>query len=282
MRKSEASETPPETETRTPRCTVAGRLATFFITLAAALLLVVSTSGCSDDPPSATSAPASPTATSAPTPTSGSATEAGAGSNTLSASTTTAFVSPVQTTTENPERTVPAGTVPAGPLLTYEEPTLGFSITYPKGWKLTEAAGVAHTVGGDPIKNVGLFDPTGNHDGVVLLEGVAVSVFKLRVAVNPDLLTAFRDVVESQVSLLQAGLSQVEIIEGLRDSKIGETPALETTFRFTADGRRMRTRLVFVASGSLEYQLTAQASDASYAVSRPRLDQVIGGFRLKD
>jgi hypothetical protein len=70
-------------------------------------------------------------------------------------------------------------------------------------------------------------------------------------------------------------------MEALRDTKVGRAPAFETTFRFTANGRRMRTRLVFVASGDLEYQLTAQASDASYDVSRPRLDQVVSSFKLR-
>jgi len=169
---------------------------------------------------------------------------------------------------------------PLIPLIRYEEPTLGFSIAYPKGWRLTETAGVGHAVGGDPIKSVGLCDPTGNRDGDVLLEGVAVSVFKLGVVVNAELVPTFREKVEDRVSLLRAGLSRVETIEGLRDTSIDGAPAFETTFRFTADGRRMRTRLVFVVSGDLEYQLTAQASDASYEVSRPRLDQVIASFRL--
>jgi hypothetical protein len=172
--------------------------------------------------------------------------------------------------------------LPAAPLVQYEEPTFGFSIAYPKGWKPTETAQIEHGVGGDPIKSVGFFDPTGNRDGDVLLEGVAVSVFKLAVVVNAELLQTFRERVEEQVSLLQASLSRVERMEDLRDTKVGGAPAFETTFRFTANGRRMRTRLVFVASGDLEYQLTAQASDASYDVSRPRLDQVVSSFKLKD
>ncbi|MHB9150587.1 MAG: PsbP-related protein [Thermoleophilia bacterium] len=261
-----------------------------FTTVAAMVLLAVLAAGCSNTPQSTSPASMTPTATSALTPTSvstptsgsvptsGSATTTHSDSSTINAAaTTTVLASPALTASESP-----VSPVPSGPLVTYEEPDLGFSIAYPKGWRLTEAAGVAHVVGGDPIKNVGLFDPTGNHDGVVLLEGVTVSVFKLRVVVNAELLTAFRQVVENQVSLLQAGLSQVEIIEGLHDSEIGGTQAVETTFRFTAKGRRMRTRLVFLVSGGFEYQLTAQASDASYGVARPRLDQVIGSFRLKD
>lgn len=263
--KSEARETPPQTGLRTARSSTAGRFIAFFVTVAT-VMLAVSAAGCSNTPPSTSPASKPPTATSAPTPTSKSIV--------TSASTTT---------TASPPATESAGgTVPAGPLVTYEEPDLGFSIDYPKGWRLTETAGVAHVVGGEPIKTVGLFDPTGNHDGVVLLEGVTVSVFKLRVVVNAELRAAFRQAVETQVSLLQAGLSQVETIEGLHDSEIGGAQALETTFRFIAKGRRMRTRLVFIVSGSFEYQLTAQASDASYGVSRPRLDQVIGSFRLKD
>jgi hypothetical protein len=107
-------------------------------------------------------------------------------------------------------------------------------------------------------------------------------VFKLGVVVNAELLPTFREKVEERVSLLQAGLSRVETIEELHDTRIDGAPAFETTFRFTTKGRRMRTRLVFVVSGDLEYQLTAQASDASYDVSQPRLGQVIASFRLED
>lgn len=240
-----------------------GRFTTFFTTVVAAAFLAVSATGCSNTPPTTSSE---------------SATTAASDSSVNRASTTTTVLtSTARTATENP-----VSIVPGGPLVTFEEPDFGFSIAYPKDWRLTEAAGVAHAVGGDPLKNVGLFDPTGNRDGVVLLEGVTVSVFKLRVVVNSELRAAFRQAVEKQVSLLQAGMSQVETIEGLHESAIGGAQALETTFRFTADGRRMRTRLVFLVSGGFEYQLTAQASDASYGVSRPRLDQVIGSFRLKD
>lgn len=280
--KSEVSQTP-ETGLPTARCGMA-RFNHFFIAVAVVMLLAVSATGCSNTPPTTASGSTSPTATSAltntsaPTPTSESTNTADSDSGAFPASTTTTVrASPGRTATESP-----VSTVPVGPLVTYEEPDFGFSIAYPKGWRLTEAAGVEHVVGGDPLKNVGLFDPTGNHDGVVLLEGVTVSVFKLRVVVNAELRAAFRQAVENQVSLLQAGLSQVETIEGLHESEIGGAQVLETTFRFTAKGRRLRTRLVFLVSGGFEYQLTAQASDASYGVSRPRLDQVIGSFRLKD
>jgi hypothetical protein len=180
-------------------------------------------------------------------------------------------------TTEPPSEDVLSA--PLGPLTRYDDAGLGFSFVYPAGWKLTESAAVGHNIGGAPLKTVGAFDPTGNRKDEILLEGVSVSVFNLGVGVTDEHLPTFRAEVEDKVSLLQAGLSKVIILEPLRETTVGYEPGFETTFTFDHQGRRLRTRLVFVVSGDLEYQLVSQAADASYDTSRPQLDMVVDSFR---
>jgi hypothetical protein len=237
------------------------------------LIATTVAAGCSS--PGATTSPTSTltttTSTSVATPTPSAAPDA------ASATSSTTLESEAPTTTETVFDEL--GSAPLGPISRYEDTGLGFSFIYPAGWRVTESAEVGRKVGGVPLKTVGAFDPTGSRKQEVLFEGVTVSAFNLGVGVNEDLEATFRNEVEDKVSLVQAGLSKVVVLEPLRDTVVGYEPGYETTFAFDDGGRRLRTRLVFVVVGDLEYQLVAQAVDASYDTVRPQLDMVVDSFR---
>lgn len=165
-----------------------------------------------------------------------------------------------------------------GPARVYTDPEYGFSFAYPEGWKLTVAAGAEGGLGGSSLRDVGAFDPTGSTVRGVLLDGVAVSVFRLNVVVNADLLPAFEAEVEDLVASLHGRLSMVEVVEPLRPTTVNGTPGFETTHTFSYEGRRLRSRVVFLVAGGFEYQLTTQAAESNWDVSGPRLDLLVDTF----
>jgi hypothetical protein len=160
----------------------------------------------------------------------------------------------------------------------YTDPDYGFSFAYPDSWKVTVVARAEGGPGGSSVKDVGAFDPTGSSVGGVLLDGLAVSVFPLNVVVNTDLLPAFEAELEDLVAGLRGRLSAVEVIEPLRPTTVNGTPGFETTHSFSYKGRRLRSRVVFLAAGSFEYQLTTQAVESSWDISGSALDLLVDSF----
>lgn len=169
-----------------------------------------------------------------------------------------------------------------GPTRVYTDSEYGFTFAYPEGWKLTVQAGAEAGPGGPSLRDVGAFDPTGSKAGGVLLDGVAVSVFPLNVVVNAELLPAFEKEIEDIVTDLRGRLSSVEVIDPLRPTTVNGRPGFETTHTFSYEGRRLRSRVVFLADGRLEYQLTAQAAESSWAVSGPGLNLLVDSFTPAD
>lgn len=169
-----------------------------------------------------------------------------------------------------------------GPTRVYTDPEYGFTFAYPEGWKLTAQAGAEEGPGGVSLRDVGAFDPTGSKAGGVLLDGVAVSVFRLNVVVNTELLPAFEKEVEDVVTALRGRLSSVEVVEELKPTTVNGLPGFETTHTFSYKGRRLRSRVVFLVGGAFEYQLTTQAAESSWAVSGPGLDLLVGSFTPAD
>ncbi|MHB8868163.1 MAG: hypothetical protein ACYC6T_11555 [Thermoleophilia bacterium] len=165
-----------------------------------------------------------------------------------------------------------------GPTRLYTDPDYGFSFAYPEGWKLTTTAGAETGPGGSSLKDVGAFDPTGSSAGGVLLDGAAVSVFRLDVVVNADLLPALQKELEDLLIGLRGRLSSVEVVEPLRSTSINGTQGFETTHTFSYKGRRLRSRVVFLTAGTFEYQLTTQATEPSWDVSAPTLDLLVDSF----
>lgn len=194
------------------------------------------------------------------------------------------------TATDPPVPTTPPTTVtpdsgatpeegrPLGPARVYTDPDYGFTFAYPEAWKLTVVAGAEPGPGGSSLKDVGAFDPTGSGAGGVLLDGVAVSVFRLSVVVTDDLMPAFEAEVEDVLTGLRGRLSGVEVEEPLRPTTVNGIPGFETEHTFTYERRRMRARIVFLAAGGFEYQLTAQAAESSWQVLEPSLDLMVESF----
>lgn len=210
---------------------------------------------------------------------SGRSTAPGSGDNTNAGTTSSTTPGPAATeTTGQTDEAVPGEDLSPGPTRVYTDPDYGFSFAYPQSWKTTVVARAEDGPGGASVKDVGAFDPTGSSADGVLLDGLAVSVFPLNVVVNADLLPAFEAEIENLVAGLRGRLSAVEVVEPLRATTINNIAGFETTHTFSYKGRRMRSRVVFLAAGSFEYQLTTQAVEASWSVSGPALDLLVESF----
>ncbi len=233
------------------------------VLLAATAILAFIVAGCSAGGSSAT------------TPT----TKAAAPVTTAGVSTTTSTTAPTPTgdsgTTASSATTVSAS---AGAIKTYEDATYHYAFDYPKDWQFTEDVSVTGSVGGSSAKTVGVFDPKGDRNGDTLLDGVAISIYKLTTTVDESLMSVFKDELASALPSLEGQLTDPVTVEPLRDTSINGVSGFETTYMFKKGGKTLRSRMMFLVKGDIEYQITVQSVDSSWQKELSKLNLVLNSF----
>jgi hypothetical protein len=226
--------------------------------LAALTILAFVVAGCSAGSPSTTTLVAPVTSARASTTTS---TSTGA-----SGTSTTAPSTP----------TVAAST---DAIKTYEDAAYHYAFDYPKDWQFTEDVSVTGSAGGSSVKTVGVFDSKGDRAGDTLLNGVAISIYKLNATVDESLMQAFKDELSSALPSLEGQLTDPVTVEPLRNTSINGVPGFETTYTFKSGAKTLRSRMLFLVQGDVEYQITVQSVDGSWQKELPKLKLVLSSFR---
>ncbi len=175
-------------------------------------------------------------------------------------------------TTSGPASTAQGSTKP------YEDKQYKYGFSYPKNWRLTEDVSVEGSAGGKAAKTVGVFDPKGDRKGDTLQNGVALSVYKLNTVVDGSLMPAFKEELAGVLPELESQLTDVVVVEPLRETSINGIPGFETTYTFADGDKTLRSRMLFLISGDLEYQITAQTVDTSWDETQPQLNIILGSF----
>lgn len=162
---------------------------------------------------------------------------------------------------------------------TFEDASYKYAFAYPKDWQFTEDVSVEGSAGGSSVKTVGVFDPKGDRKGDVLQNGVAISIYQLTTTIDETLLPAFKDELASALPGLEAQLTDLVTVEPLRDTSVNGVLGFETTYTFTSGDQTLRSRMLFLVNGDLEYQITVQSVDASWQKELPTLNGVLNSFR---
>ena len=228
------------------------------VLLAATAILAFVVAGCSTGSPSTTTtgAPITTAGASITTPTS---TRAGG-----------------TTTTVSSTSTVPTS---AGAIKTYEDATYHYAFDYPKDWQFTEDVSVTGSAGGSSVETVGVFDPKGDRTGDTLLNGLAISIYQLNTTVDESLMPAFKEELLSALPSLEGQLTDPVTVEPMRNTSINGVPGFETTYTFNNGSNTLRSRMLFLVQGDVEYQITVQAVDGSWQEELPKLNLVLNSFR---
>jgi hypothetical protein len=179
------------------------------------------------------------------------------------------------TSTASTPTTVAASAV----IKTYEDATYHYAFDYPKDWQFTEDVSVTGSAGGSSVKTVGVFDPKGDRNGDTLLDGVAISIYQLTTTVGESLMSAFKDELSSALPSLEGQLTDPVTVEPLRDTSINGVPGFETTYTYSNGGKTVRSRMLFLVKGDIEYQITVQSVESSWQKELPKLNVVLNSFR---
>lgn len=228
------------------------------VLLAAMAIFAFVAAGCSTGGSPATTA-ASPVSTAGASTTTPTSTGASGTSTTLSSTTTVA--------------------ASAGATKIYEDATYHYALDYPKDWQFTEDVSVTGSAGGSAVKTVGVFDPKGDRNGDTLLNGLAVSIYKLNTTVDKSLMPAFKDELSSAMPSLEGRLTDPVAVEALRETSINGVAGFETTYTFSSGGKTLRSRMLFLVKGDIEYQITVQSTESSWQKELPKLKLVLNSFR---
>jgi len=160
---------------------------------------------------------------------------------------------------------------------TYTNTDHRFSITYdtmltqgqPKDDRATGAA-----------FSVAFVDTAGPKAGAAYANGVQVSVFELARAVKPSEVRGLRAQVEALVDERVAKLTAAEVTEPPSPTTVNGTPGFTVSYTFTRDGVAVSAVSTFLFSGTDEYEVTGQASQADWKTLWPTLEAAMGSFTV--
>jgi len=160
----------------------------------------------------------------------------------------------------------------------YTDFTYGFGFSYPNQWSVEPGTSEV-TAGGSIAVNVGVYDPGGTKAGDTYLDLVSVTVYNLSFTVDDPWSPALQNEMEGLIADLESRTTDVEVERDLSHITVAELNGYTITYTFTMHGTPMRSTLYFLFDGDREYQLTQQASLATWDTVKPLFDDIVESFR---
>jgi hypothetical protein len=160
----------------------------------------------------------------------------------------------------------------------YTDPDYGFSFTYPSDWQLQEGDSSDVTAGGSATVSVGVFDPEGAVADDTYVDLAQVSVYELNVTVDDSTMPEIQSEVEQVLGSLEDQTADIQIVEALSETEVGDMPGFEVTYSFSKGTAPVTSTLYFLFDGSIEYQLTLQAATDNWEKNTPIFETLVSGF----
>ncbi len=161
----------------------------------------------------------------------------------------------------------------------YTDPDYGFSFEYPANWQIQEGDSSDVTAGGSATTSVGVFDPEGAVADDTYVDLVQVSVYELNVAVDESMMPDIQAEVEQVLASLESQAANIETVEALSETTVGDVPGFKVTYSFSKGDRPVTSTLYFLFDGGLEYQLTMQAATENWEKNTPIFDALVSSFQ---
>jgi hypothetical protein len=166
-----------------------------------------------------------------------------------------------------PETASPGTTV-------YRSEEYGVSLTYDERFSRMDEAAAQAEGGGNAVLSVGFFDKDGTVAGDSYVDGLLLTVYQLKRAVNPADVPGLKKEFEALVDELEAKLEQATM-GPLEEVVVNGTPGFGVVYAFQQDEVELAAVSYFLVKGDLEYQITAQSSRASWEQVQPLLRQAM-------
>jgi hypothetical protein len=167
----------------------------------------------------------------------------------------------------------------AGDTTTYTNDEYGFSITYPARFEEGESTS-ASEAGSDAVFSIGFADPDGTIVDGMTVDGLQVAVYQLTREVTADEVAGLEAEFQGVVDQMMAGLQNATIENALGAVELNGVPGFGFSYTYTSDGTDLRASTFFLVEGSLEYQLTAQASLDEWDALAPELEAAAMSFTV--
>lgn len=161
---------------------------------------------------------------------------------------------------------------------TYTDADYGFSFEYPVDWQLQEGDSSDVTAGGSATKSVGVFDPEGAVADDTYIDLAQVSIYELNLTVDESMMPEIQAEVEQVLASLESQATDMETVEALSETKVGEAPGFKATYSFSKNGAPVTSTLYFLFSGDIEYQLTLQAASENWEANAPIFEAMVASF----
>jgi hypothetical protein len=162
---------------------------------------------------------------------------------------------------------------------TYSNPAYGYTFTYPATWQIEDQASVDVTAGGTSSGAVGVFNPNGTKAGSTYIDLMLVTVYKLNTTVDDSNLAQIKSEIENVLKSLESQGTDMKRQKPLAQTTAAGMKGYDVTYGFTKEGVPCTSTLYFLFDKNVEYQLTTQASNETWAADQPIFDAMIASFK---
>jgi hypothetical protein len=167
-----------------------------------------------------------------------------------------------------------------GPLIPakfYTNDQYKFGFDYPRTWEINADIAKQASAGSSAVFNVGAFDPNGTVINNTQVDGVVVSVYKLKATVDTTTMDELRAEIETGIDQLQQA-QNAKTLEPLTSVTINGLQGFSVTYSFPFGDQQAISTLYLLFKGDVEYQVTLQAAEALWQQIQPQLRLVINSF----
>jgi hypothetical protein len=203
---------------------------------------------------------------------------AGATSAEASGHSSSSSVAPTTSTAPSPSSTPPGGTATAADSGHYTNSDYNFSFDYPSAWQIDTDVTKQAAAGSAAIFSVGAFNPHGTIVENTQIDGAAVSVYKLKQAVDASTLSQLRTEIEEGVSQLEQA-QNAKTLQPLKEATINGLQGFTITYSFAFKDTPAVSALYLLFKGDIEYQVTLRSAEELWQKLEPQMNMVINSFR---
>jgi hypothetical protein len=168
----------------------------------------------------------------------------------------------------------------SGSTATYTNDQYGFTMTYDGQFSTGEPVDSA-SAGGSSVFDIVFADKNGTVVSDKYVDALQVSVYELAREVKPAEVPKLKAEVQGVVDQLMAAATSATVVQPLEAVTVNGVPGFRMTYTYTEGGTELTAMTYFLFKGKYEYQITAQATSASWDTVNSKLEAAVQSFTAK-
>ena len=161
---------------------------------------------------------------------------------------------------------------------TYTSSAYGYTFRYPSTWEIDAGATTEATAGGSATSSVGAFDPKGTVANGIYIDLMVVSTYKLNLTITDTMIPDLKSEIQRVLGSLEGQLGDAKVVSPLTQTEAAGLKGYTVKYTFTKEGIPTTSMLYFLFKGTMEYQMSVQASTVNWDKNQAIFAAMIASF----